>query len=255
VFLAAYRKIYCYSDFVMRLDAPGSNNFSKFFLRVIWQVDLPVTHSVNPESKHLDIGAGITPRNPFHSASLFAIDTNESGNEVATFTHVKGDLTKALPFEDNTFTSLSAYDVLEHIPRWERDGSEIRYPFIGLMNEISRILKPGGIFLAVTPAFPSHAAFADPTHVNIISRETIRYFAGQEAWARTIGYGFVGHFQVIAQTWLRGAGPYAQFTLVGEFKQEPIRLKIQIILKLLNRVRKLINRQKPSHILWVLQKP
>ena len=238
-----------------QFDAPGSNIFSKFFLRIIWQVDVPVTHSADPESKHLDIGAGSTPRNPFQAASLFAVDTNEWSNHAAAFTHVKGDLTKTLPFEDNTFTSLSAYDVLEHIPRWEREGSEIRYPFIGLMNEISRILKPGGIFLAVTPAFPSHAAFSDPTHVNVIARETILYFAGQDAWARTIGYGFVGHFQVIAHTWLRGAGPYTQFSLVGELKAAPMRLKIEIILKLLKRFGRLFKRQKPTHILWVLQKP
>jgi len=240
---------------VIRLDAPGATTFSKFFLQIIWQIDVPVKHTSYPDSKHLDMGAGITPRNPFDSLSLYAVDTNEWGNESSTFTHVKGDLTRALPFEDNTFSSISAYDVLEHIPRWERDGSEIRYPFIGLMNEISRILKPGGIFLAVTPAFPSRAAFADPTHVNVISRETINYFAGQDAWARTIGYGFIGHFQVIAQTWLRGAGPYTKFSLIGEFKPASVRLKIEILLKLLKRFVGLFRRRKPTHILWVLQKP
>ena len=240
---------------MIKLDSPGSSIFSKLFLRIIWQLDVPVTHSIDPESKHLDIGAGSTPRNPFQAASLFAVDTNVWGNQAATFTHVKGDLTRPLPFEDNTFTSISAYDVLEHIPRWEREGTEIRYPFIGLMNEISRILKPGGIFLAVTPAYPSHAAFADPTHVNLISRETIRYFAGEDAWARTIGYGFVGHFQVIAQTWLRGVGPYTQFSLVGTFRTASIRLKIEIILKLLKRLGRIFKRQNPTHIVWVLQKP
>jgi hypothetical protein len=79
------------------------------------------------------------------------------------------------------------------------------------MNEIWRILKPNGIFLARTPAYPSAAAFQDPTHVNIITDQTVSYFAKRpcpdgsliDPWGLPLGktYGFKGEFVLIKQWW------------------------------------------------------
>ena len=44
------------------------------------------------------------------------------------------------------------------------------------MNEIYRVLKPGGTFYAITPYYPRDEAFVDPTHVNIITNKTHTYF-------------------------------------------------------------------------------
>lgn len=235
-------------------DKPGKNKLIKGVLRFVWQVDLPVSHRHDKESVHLDIGAGMIPRNPFHSLRLVALDSNENYNNSSSVEHVFGDLTQELPFDDNTFSSISAYDVLEHIPRWERRESGIHYPFVSLMNEIYRILKPGAIFIAITPAFPSPAAFADPTHVNLIARDTIRYFAGDEAWARTIGYGFNGNFEVVAQTWLREGGPYAPNSILGEISGISRVEKLKTMARLFMRTIRLLKNRNPSHILWVLRK-
>lgn len=56
----------------------------------------------------------------------------------------------ALPYETNFFDSVSAYDVLEHIPRQAIDfqSGELKLPFINLMSEIWRILIPNGRFYA-----------------------------------------------------------------------------------------------------------
>ncbi len=54
------------------------------------------------------------------------------------------------------------------------------------------MLRPGGFFYALTPAYPSVEAFCDPTHVNIITNSTHRYFTGESPLARM--YGFQGHF-------------------------------------------------------------
>jgi SAM-dependent methyltransferase len=67
------------------------------------------------------------------------------------------------------------------------------YPFVQLMTEIHRVLKPGGLLLAVTPAFPYPEAFQDPTHVNILTTRSGRYFCGKNPAASV--YGFLGHFE------------------------------------------------------------
>ena len=67
-----------------------------------------------------------------------------------------------------------------------------RMPFIDLMNEVYRVLKKDGLFVASTPAFPSPKAFQDPTHVNYITRKTHEYFLGPAPYAAR--YGFIGEF-------------------------------------------------------------
>jgi len=44
------------------------------------------------------------------------------------------------------------------------------------MNEAYRVLKPGGIFYAITPYYPRAEVFVDPTHINFISHKTHTYF-------------------------------------------------------------------------------
>ena len=68
------------------------------------------------------------------------------------------------------------------------------------MNEVWRVLKPGGIFYAVTPAYPMPEAFQDPTHVNIITDQTHHYFCRD--WSYTSNYGFKGRFEIVAAKWV-----------------------------------------------------
>lgn len=221
--------------------------------KIMWNIDIPYKHSIS-SSTHVDLGAGNSPRNPFGATKLIATDMHKSFTRHDGVEFVIADLTRPLPFESDTISSFSAYDVLEHIPRWERVADEIQFPFINLMSEIHRCLVPGGIFLSVTPAYPNAEAFQDPTHVNIISKGTIRYFAAPEPWAALTGYGFVGSFQVISQTWLRGAGPYSNQSLSTLYRYRGVSTKINITLKLVRRALRLIKNRKPTHLLWVLQK-
>lgn len=143
----------------------------------------------------LDIGCGIAPRNPFNAKTVFGIDIR---SEDANHTIKNADLTiEPIPFSDNTFDYITAYDFLEHVPRIIY-LPERRFAFIELMNEIWRALKYNGIFLSHTPVFPFSASFRDPTHVNIITRETFPiYFCGENPLAKM--YGFYGNFVELEQ--------------------------------------------------------
>lgn len=78
---------------------------------------------------HLDFGCGDKPRNPFNAQNVFGIDIHTNlGNNIAS-----ANLSvESIPFPDNNFDSVSAYDFIEHIPRniHNFDTGKTHFPFI-----------------------------------------------------------------------------------------------------------------------------
>ncbi|MCE2870848.1 MAG: class I SAM-dependent methyltransferase [Oxalobacteraceae bacterium] len=147
-------------------------------------------------TKSLDLGCGAAPKNIFGADQVYGVDVRtDLENNV-----YKADLAiEDLPFAADFFDFVTAHDFIEHIPRVVY-APKRRNSFVELMNEIWRVLKIGGRFLSVTPAYPQPAAFVDPTHVNIITEQTFPlYFDDQNRWAK--GYGFVGAFKIVSQEW------------------------------------------------------
>ena len=147
--------------------------------------------------KALDLGSGVRPKNDFQASQVWGLDIAESDNP----NHVVCDAsTEKLPLASESFDIVTAYDFLEHIPRVALINGSTTFPFIELMNEVFRILKLGGHFYSYTPVFPRKSAFQDPTHVNIMTKDTLRaYFSGSDPIARI--YGFNGSFAVISSGW------------------------------------------------------
>ena len=158
------------------------------------------------ESISLDLGCGTNPQNPFKADRLIGIDSQcASANIISCWVGFE-----PIPLEDSCVDFVTAYDFIEHIPRFAMRERPFN-PFIDAMSEIWRVLKPNGMFFSRTPAYPSAAAFQDPTHVNIITDQTVSYFAKRpctdgsliDPWGLPLGkrYGFKGEFLLIKQWW------------------------------------------------------
>lgn len=80
------------------------------------------------------------------------------------------------PFEDDTFDHILMSHVLEHVPHYighksSKDG------FILIMEEMHRILKPGGRLEVLCPHPDSPDVWADPTHTRIVHPKNFAYFS------------------------------------------------------------------------------
>jgi len=136
------------------------------------------------------------PKNDFNADEVFGIDVRDDLDANIK----RADLViEPIPFDDDFFEYVTAHDFLEHIPRVVYVPSR-RNAFVEVMNEVYRVLKLGGLFMSVTPAYPHPEAFRDPTHVNIITDQTFpAYFDNVNRWAS--GYGFKGSFLIKIQEW------------------------------------------------------
>ena len=81
------------------------------------------------------------------------------------------DVIQGLPFPDNHVDAILATDFLEHIPI----GKTVQ-----VVEEIYRVLKPGGKFESWTPSTDGRGAFQDPTHCSFWNRNSWLYYMEDE---------------------------------------------------------------------------
>jgi SAM-dependent methyltransferase len=174
------------------LDLPAIDDLAAFLA--------PFTaDSLRLDDAHtLDIGCGEAPYNPFGARTAHGVDLRaDAANGVPNNVRYADLTVEPIPFDDSTFDFVTAFDFVEHVPRVIYLPSR-RFPFVALMDEVWRVLRPGGLFLSHTPVYPYSEAFRDPTHTNIVSHETFSmYFAGNDPKARM--YGFKGDFDIVSE--------------------------------------------------------
>jgi SAM-dependent methyltransferase len=118
-------------------------------------------------AKVLDAGCGTGYGTAMLAGALSAVGVDLSGEAIA---HAVSAYTspgvrflqascESLPFADNSFDLITAFEVIEHLRRWQ-----------DLLDEARRVLRPGGILLVSTPnkawyAEARGAAGPNPWHV------------------------------------------------------------------------------------------
>jgi glycosyltransferase involved in cell wall biosynthesis len=96
------------------------------------------------------------------------------------------DIRYGLPVPDSSVGCIRAYDFLEHVPTCRDStcdhGADGKSPkcVVGLMNEIYRVLAPGGWLVSRTPSTDGRGAFQDPTHVSYWNPNSFWYYTRAE---------------------------------------------------------------------------
>lgn len=102
------------------------------------------------------------------------------------------DLTKLpLPFEDDSFDEIHAYEVLEHT------GAQGDYRFFfAQFTDFWRILKPGGLLIGTCPLPTSVWAWGDPSHTRIVQKEQF-VFLDQTQYTAQVGRSAMSDFRYL----------------------------------------------------------
>ena len=106
--------------------------------------------------KMLDLGCGNTKR-----PGAVGVDFND--RTAADIVHNLNSF--PYPFEDASFDEIYLDNVLEHLD-----------DVMGVMEEVHRICKPGGVVKVIVPYFRSLWAFMDPTHKHFFTVNSFAYF-------------------------------------------------------------------------------
>ena len=105
----------------------------------------------------LNLGSGLNPL-----AGYINIDNRPEVKPDAVC-----DVQQGLPYDDNSIDEVRAHDFLEHIETGKT---------ISVIEEIYRVLKPGGRFSISIPSTDGRGAFQDPTHKSFWNINTWLYF-------------------------------------------------------------------------------
>lgn len=112
------------------------------------------------------------------------------------------------PWEDNSIDEILAYDVLEHLDN-----------FIASLEEIYRILKPGGICRLSVPYWNSWCAYSDPTHKRGFHETAFYFFDPRSPYCLERPYYSFARFEIVSEEFiLSPLGPYYSIPFIREIR-------------------------------------
>jgi ubiquinone/menaquinone biosynthesis C-methylase UbiE len=132
----------------------------------------------------IDLGCG-----PFKKPGFVGIDIFDWSDKYAKDEFLQGEIPEVLHnFKENSIEEVRASHFIEHIPQAK---------VIEFMNEVHRILTPGGVFEINVPPSTGRGAFCDPTHVSFWNDMSFRYY--DKTWSPDLtgSYGITADFHTL----------------------------------------------------------
>jgi predicted SAM-dependent methyltransferase len=109
------------------------------------------------------------------------------------------------PWKDNSFEEVIAIDILEHLE-----------DFVGAIEELYRILKPGAIVTIRVPYWNHSCAYIDPTHKRGYHEDTFHFFDKDSIYYKDRDYYSKVTFKIVDEVFLLTPGsPYFTIPKVG----------------------------------------
>jgi SAM-dependent methyltransferase len=93
-----------------------------------------------------------------------------------------------LPYDDSSIDVVRAFDFLEHIPNDKR---------LDIIEEIFRVLKPGGEFQHFTPSILGMGAFQDPFHLSFWCINSWYYYCPEMGGLYRDRYDIKANFKIV----------------------------------------------------------
>ena len=100
------------------------------------------------------------------------------------------DLRRPWPWADGSVEHVRAWDIIEHLP-----------DKIFTMNELWRVLRPGGTVEIAVPTTDGTGAFQDPTHVSFWNRRSFLYYEAGNPYRERFAhhYGIQARFRTLRE--------------------------------------------------------
>ena len=109
------------------------------------------------------------------------------------------------PWAESSFNEILANDVLEHLDS-----------FVGAMEELHRILKPGGAVTIRVPYWNHSCAYIDPTHKRGFHEDTFHFFDVDSPYYKERGYYSSASYRILNEELLLAPGfPYVGIPGIG----------------------------------------
>ena len=118
------------------------------------------------ELRKLDVGAGAYKDDGYLTLDISPVFSPDFEHDITQF---------PWPFPDASMSDVRCLHVLEHLERKH---------LVPVMNEMHRILAPGGVLEIEVPIFPYWTAIADPTHVSFFVPQTFSYFCDMQSYTK-----------------------------------------------------------------------
>ena len=137
-----------------------------------WLGGASLDHDGTPTKSLLDVGAGKGAQAAIFSNyfNITTIDRHTDARETFDSLKIDANVVEAeigeqpFPLSDNSFDVVFTKSVIEHVENWEH-----------FLTEISRVLKPDGIAIVMTPNWETQRVnfYDDPTHIRPYTLRTL----------------------------------------------------------------------------------